>query len=139
MQNDIDRADHRAERRFQIQVQRNLNRNFAAHLVHGMLGQTGFRLLNAPTFLPAYIMLLSGGSNLAVGFSSALQSFGMMLTPMIGANLIEHRKQVLPVAFSTGWGMRSMVLAIALSGLILPPHLALWAIMLFLAVFGLFQ
>jgi len=139
LQNDIDRADHRAERRFQIQVQRNLNRNFAAHLVHGMLGQTGFRLLNAPTFLPAYIMLLSGGSNLAVGLSSALQSFGMMLTPMIGANLIEHRKQVLPVAFSTGWGMRSMVLAIALSGLILPPHLALWAIMLFLAVFGLFQ
>lgn len=139
MQNDIDRADRRAERRFQIQVQRNLNRNFAAHLVHGMLGQTGFRLLNAPTFLPAYIMLLSGGSNLAVGFSSALQSFGMMLTPMIGANLIEHRKKVLPVAFSTGWGMRGMVLAIALSGLILPPPLALWAIMLFLAVFGLFQ
>jgi MFS family permease len=139
LQNDIDRADRRAERRFQIQVQRNLNRNFAAHLVHGMLGQTGFRLLNAPTFLPAYIMLLSGGSNLAVGFSSALQSFGMMLTPMIGANLIEHRKKVLPVAFSTGWGMRGMVLAIALSGLILPPPLALWAIMLFLAVFGLFQ
>ena len=58
-----------------------------------MLSQTGFRLLNAPTFMPAYIMLLSGGSNLAVGLSSALQSFGMTLTPMIGANLIEHRKR----------------------------------------------
>ncbi len=63
----------------------------------------------------------------------------MMLTPMLGANLIEHRKQVLPAAFSTGWGMRGMVLAIALSGLFLPAPWALWAIMLFLAIFGLFQ
>jgi MFS family permease len=139
LQDHTDPAQRRAERRFQIQVQRNLNRNFIAHLVHGMLGQTGFRLLNAPTFLPAYIMLLSGGSNMAVGFSSALQSFGMMLTPMFGANLIEHRKQVLPAAFSTGWGMRGMVLAIALSGLFLPTQWALWAIMFFLAGFGLFQ
>src|SRR6185436_8302627 len=97
------------------------------------------RLMNAPTFMPAYIMLLSGGSNLAVGLSSALQSFGMTLTPMIGANLIEHRKRVLPVAFSTGWGMRGMILAISLSGLILPTPWSLWALMLFLAAFGLFQ
>jgi MFS family permease len=137
--NETDRADQRAERRFQIQVQRNLNRNFMAHLAHGMLSQTGFRLMNAPTFMPAYIMLLSGGSNLAVGLSSALQSFGMTLTPMIGANLIEHRKRVLPVAFSTGWGMRGMILAISLSGLILPTPWSLWALMLFLAGFGLFQ
>ena len=139
MPNDSDRADQRAERRFQIQVQRNLTRNYLAHLVHGMLSQTGFRLLNAPTFMPAYIMLLSGGSNMAVGLSSALQSFGMTLTPMIGANLIEHRKQVLPVAFSTGWGMRGMILAISLSGLILPTPWSLWALMVFLGVFGLFQ
>jgi MFS family permease len=137
--NDNDKADERAERRFQIQVQRNLTRNFTAHLVHGMLGQTGFRLLNAPTFLPAYIMLLSGGSDMAVGLATALQAFGMMVTPLLGANLIEHRKQVLPVAFQTGWGMRGMVLAIALSGLILPTPWALWAIMVFLAGFGLFQ
>jgi MFS family permease len=131
--------DARAERRFQIQVQRNLTRNYIAHLVHGMLGQTGFRLLNAPTFLPAYIMLLSGGSNLAVGLAAALQAFGMMLTPLLGANLIEHRKRVLPVAFQTGWGMRGMVLAIAVAGLLLPPTWALFAIMVFLAAFGLFQ
>ena len=139
MSDGTDRADLRAERRFQIQVQRNLTRNYLAHLAHGMLSQTGFRLLNAPTFMPAYIMLLSGGSNLAVGLSSALQSFGMTLTPLIGANLIEHRKQVLPVAFSTGWGMRGMILAISLTGLILPTPWALWALLLFLAVFGLFQ
>ena len=139
MSDDIDRADLRAERRFQIQVQRNLTRNYLAHLVHGMLSQTGFRLLNAPTFMPAYIMLLSGGSNLAVGLSSALQSFGMTLTPLIGANLIEHRKQVLPVALSTGWGMRGMILAISLTGIVLPTPWALWALLLFLGVFGLFQ
>lgn len=134
MQDDNDRA----ERRFQIQVKRNLTRNFTAHLVHGMLGQTGFRLLNAPTFMPAYIMLLSGGSNFAVGVATSLQAFGTMVTPLLGANLIEHRKQVLPVGFMTGWGMRGAVLAIALSGF-LPPQWAIWAVMLFLAVFGLFQ
>ena len=139
MSDDADRADLRAERRFQIQVQRNLTRNYLAHLVHGMLSQTGFRLLNAPTFMPAYIMMLSGGSNFAVGLSSALQSFGMTLTPMIGANLIEHRKQVLPVALSTGWGMRGMILAISLTGLVFPTSWALWPLLLFLAVFGLFQ
>jgi MFS family permease len=139
LRHDIDKTQQRAERRFQIQVQRDLTRNYLAHLVHGMLSQTGFRLLNAPTFMPAYIMLLSGGSNMAVGLSSALQSFGMTLTPMIGANLIEHRKRVLPVAFSTGWGMRGMILAISLAGLVLPAPWALWALMLFLAVFGLFQ
>ncbi|HTO56216.1 MAG TPA: MFS transporter [Pseudomonadales bacterium] len=139
MSDDTDRADLRAERRFQIQVQRNLTRNYLAHLVHGMLSQTGFRLLNAPTFMPAYIMMLSGGSNFAVGLSSALQSFGMTLTPMIGANLIEHRKQVLPVALSTGWGMRGMILAISLTGLVFPTSWALWPLLLFLAVFGLFQ
>jgi MFS family permease len=139
LSDETDRAEWRAERRFQIQVQRNLTRNYLAHLAHGMLSQTGFRLLNAPTFMPAYIMLLSGGSNLAVGLSSALQSFGMTLTPLIGANLIEHRKRVLPVAFSTGWGMRGMILAISLTGLLLPTPWALWALLFFLGVFGLFQ
>ena len=69
----------RAERVFQVQVQRNLTRNYLAHLVHGMLGQTGFRLINAPTFLPAYIMLLSGGSELTVGLALSLQALGMTL------------------------------------------------------------
>ena len=63
----------------------------------------------------------------------------MMVTPLLGANLIEHRTRVLPVAFQTGWGMRGMVLAIALAGLVLPAHWALLAIMVLLAVFGLFQ
>jgi len=129
----------RAERRYEIAVRRNLNRNFAVHLVHGMLGQTGFRLLNAPTFLPAYLLLLSGGSDFAVGLGLALQSVGMMLTPLLGASLIEHRRRVLPVAFAVGSLMRLSILGIALSGLLLAPGTALYWIFGWLVAFGLFQ
>jgi hypothetical protein len=41
-------------------VRRHLRRNYLAHLAHGLLGQTGMRLVNAPTFLPAYVAALTG-------------------------------------------------------------------------------
>jgi len=104
-----------------------------------MLGQTGFRLLMAPTFLPAYILLLSGGSELMVGVALSVNALGMMLTPLIGANLIEHRKRVLPVGFLTGGAMRASVLLIALSGFFLQSEAALIAIIICLLFFGLFQ
>ena len=128
-----------AERRYDLQVQRDLPRNFYAHLGHGMLGQTGFRLINAPTFLPAYIMLLSGGSELMVGLALSVQALGMMLTPLLGANLIEHRKRVLPVGFLIGAMMRLSVLFIALSGLLLGGTSVLVAILVSLTLLGLFQ
>jgi len=128
----------RAERLYQVDIRRNLNRNFFVHLLHGMLGQTGFRLLNAPTFLPAYLLLLSG-SDVAVGIGLALQALGMAITPLLGATLIEHRARVLPMGFITGGAMRLSVLGIAVSGLLLPPTYALWAIFFWLTLFGLFQ
>lgn len=128
-----------AEQAYAAMVETHLTRNYLAHLGHGLLGQTGFRLLNAPTFLPAYILLLSGGSNIAVGSVLALQALGMVLTPLVSANLIEHRPRVLPVGFGTGAAMRLMILCIAAAGLLLPPHLALWAIGLFMFGFGLFM
>ena len=128
-----------AERRYELQVRRDLNRNFFAHLAHGMLGQTGFRLINAPTFMPAYIMLLSGGSEMMVGLALSLQALGMTLTPFVGANLIEHRKRVLPVGFLVGGMMRLSVLLIALSGLFFGGTQALIAIMICLTLLGLFQ
>ncbi|MEZ5560767.1 MAG: MFS transporter [Pseudomonadales bacterium] len=128
----------RAERLYQLEVRRSLTRNFVIHLIHGMLGQTGFRLLNAPTFLPAYVLYLSG-SDFAVGIALALQSLGMTLTPLIGANLIEHRARVLPLGFVTGAAMRFSVLGIALAGLLLEPDHALVAIFACLTLFGLFQ
>jgi MFS family permease len=128
-----------AERAYERVVNQNLLRNYLAHLGHGLLGQTGFRLLNAPTFLPAYVLLLSGGSDFAVGLVLSLQAFGTMLTPLISANLIEHRTRVLPVGFVTGGAMRAMVLLIALSGLVLPETWALTAVALFVLGFGLFM
>lgn len=127
-----------AERRYAAMVDAHLTRNFLAHLGHGLLGQTGFRLLNAPTFLPAYVMLLSGGSNIAVGLILSLQALGMTLTPLLSASLIEHRPRVLPIGFVTGALMRLMILLIALSGFFLPHHLALFAVGLFVLGFGLF-
>jgi MFS family permease len=127
-----------AERDYQSQVQKDLPRNFAVHLVHGLLGQTGFRLVNTPTFIPAYILLLSGGSDFAVGLALSLQALGSALTPLFGASLIGHRDQVLPVGFWTGGSMRVAVLGLALSGLFLSGNSALYAAIISLALFGLF-
>lgn len=126
-----------AEARFQTEVRTHLRRNFGAHLVHGLLGQTGFRLINAPTFIPAYVFLLSG-SDLAVGIARGLQSFGMFLSPILGATTIEHRRRVLPVGFVVGSMMRVQILGIALAGFFLSDQWALWATWLFLGLFGFF-
>jgi MFS family permease len=127
-----------AEHAYSDQVQANLTRNFIAHLIHGMFGQTGFRLINAPTFLPAYVMMLSGGSDMIVGLALSLQSLGMTLTPLMGATLIEHRTKVLPVGFAIGGAMRLFVLLIALAGFFLEGQAVLIAVLLCLALFGLF-
>lgn len=124
-----------AESAYDEEVRRNLPRNYLAHLCHGLLGQTGFRLLNAPTFLPAYLFALTGGE-LAIGVARSAQAFGMFLSPILGATTIEHRKRVLPVGFAVGGSMRLMVLGIALSGFFLPDAWAVRAIWLLLVGFG---
>ncbi|MEM6707702.1 MAG: MFS transporter [Pseudomonadota bacterium] len=128
----------RAERRYDIAVHRHLTRNFTIHLIHGLFGQTGFRLLNAPTFLPAFVLMLSGGSDFAVGVAASIQSFGLAVTPLIAANLIQHRTRVLPTGFLTGALMRLSVLAIALCGLFLNGTAALLGIYVGLFFFGMF-
>ena len=52
--------DPAAEAAFQAEVRRNLRRNYLSHLCHGLLGQTGMRLINAPTFVPVYVASLAG-------------------------------------------------------------------------------
>lgn len=126
-----------SEEAFRTEVRRQLPRNFAAHLAHGLLGQTGFRLINAPTFIPAYIHLLSG-SDLAVGVARGLQSLGMAISPILGATLIEHRRRVLPVGFVVGVLMRVQVLGIALAAFLLPAPIALIAVCIGLGLFGVF-
>ena len=126
------------EARYHAEVEQNLKRNFAANLAHGLLGQTGFRLVTAPTFVPAYIYLLSG-SEFMVGFARAAQWFGNALSSTFGATLVEHRKRVLPMGLLIGWGMRLGVLGLALSGYFMPTKWALIFACIFLMMFGLFN
>jgi MFS family permease len=134
---DVSSARERAENAYQEQVRRSLPRNYVAHVTHGLLGQTGFRLINAPTFVPAYIHLLSG-SDLAVGVARGLQGLGMALSPILSATAIEHRRRVLPLGFLVGAVMRVQVLGIALAGFFLPDLWALRAVWAFLGLFGFF-
>ena len=129
-----DRDDEAA---FAAAVRANLPRNFAAHLAHGLLGQTGMRLINAPTFVPLYIASLAG-FDAAAGIARGLQYFGMFLSPILGATLIEHRRKVLPVGFAIGAAMRLQILALALAGLLLPDPWPLVCACFFLSLFGFF-
>ena len=128
----------RAEQAYEAEIERNLPRNYVANLAHGLLGQTGFRLISAPTFVPAYIFQLSG-STVAVGLALGAQSLGGALSSILGATLIEHRKRVLPMGMTVGWGMRAGILGLALSGFFLPDRWALYCACFFLALFGLFN
>jgi MFS family permease len=127
-----------AEAAYERFVWDNLPRNFAGHFLHGMLGMTGFRLFNAPTFLPAYLYLLSG-SDLVVGLGQSLQQLGGAVSPIVGATEIEHRKRVLPVSILMGTLMRIQILGVAVSGFFLHGRTLLYAILGFLFLFGLFN
>ena len=61
-----------ALRRYEITVLLNRDVNFLSYLAHGILSQIGFRLVNAATFVAAYLLMLSGGSNLFFGTSTFL-------------------------------------------------------------------
>src|SRR6476646_5482894 len=108
-------AGEDAEARFQAEVLEHLPRNFTAQLIHGLMGRTGFQLIQAPTFIPTYIYGLSGSSTL-VGLARSCQALGTFVTPVFGATLIEHRRRVLPMVFGTGAAMRLSVLGLALAG-----------------------
>lgn len=119
-------------------VEDNLKRNYAGHYVHGMLGMTGFRLVNTPTFVPAYIHSISG-SDFWVGIGTSLQQLGGIVSPIIGAQQIEHRKKILPVSVLLGTLMRVQILGLAISGWFLGGPVALALALLFLFLLGVFQ
>lgn len=116
----------------------NLKRNYIGHYLHGMLGMTGFRLINAPTFLPAYLHMLSG-SNTVVGLGLALQQLGGVLSPIVGANQIEHRTKVMPAALWMGGLARLQIIGMALAGWFLAGQSRVIAIIGFMFLFGLFM
>ncbi|MGH6970409.1 MAG: MFS transporter, partial [Caulobacteraceae bacterium] len=124
-----------AEAAYEATVWKDLPRNFAAHFMHGMLGMTGFRLFNGPTFLPAYIHLITG-SDLMVGLSQSLQQVGGIVSPVIGGTIVEHRRRVLPVSVLMGSLMRLQILAVALAGFFLTGPTLIVATMVCLLMMG---
>jgi MFS family permease len=110
--------------------------NFTVLLVHGLLGQTGFRLVNAPTFLPHYVSVLAG-NNRAVGLVRAIQSLGMFLSPVLSARSIEYRTRVKGLALVYGTAMRLQLLLLALIALLVPSDYALGLVLLVMGIFGL--
>jgi MFS family permease len=119
-------------------VWKNLRRNYAGHFVHGMLGMTGFRLVNAPTFIPAYLHLISG-SDFFVSLGASLQQLGGVVSPIAGAAQIEYRKQIMPVSMFLGTMMRVQILGIAFAGWFLGGTPLLISVLIFLFLLGLFS
>ncbi|MEO1167783.1 MAG: MFS transporter [Pseudomonadota bacterium] len=128
----------RREADYERFVEDNLRANYIAHFAHGMLGMTGFRILMAPTFLPAYLFALTG-SNFLVGLGQGLLQAGAAVSPMISASELEHRKRVMPRAIQIGIAMRVQILGLALAGYFLTDSLLLFATFLFLFLLGFFQ
>jgi MFS family permease len=116
----------------------NLKRNYLGNYLHGMLGMTGFRLVNAPIFLPTYLHMISG-SNIIVGLGLALQQLGGVIAPIFAGSQVEHRKKVMPAAMWMGGLGRVAILCMALSGWFLKGQSLLIAMLFFIAMFGLFM
>lgn len=131
-------GDTEEEARFQREMAANLTRNYLSQLAHGMLAMTGFRLVNAPTFVPAYLYLLSG-SPATVGIVLAMQHLGSFFSSVFGATAVEHRRRIVDLGLRYGWMMRLSVLGLAIAGFVLPPEITLYVFAIFLALLGVFS
>mgnify|MGYP000105995935 CR=1 FL=1 len=116
----------------------NLKRNYLGNYLHGMLGMTGFRLVNAPTFLPAYLFAVSG-SNTIVGLALALQQVGGIISPIFGATKVEHRTKVMPAAMLMGGLGRLAILGMGVAGFLLSGQPLVWALLFCMLMFGIFM
>jgi len=122
--------------RYQAEVERNYRWNVGAHLLYGLLGTTGWRLILAPTFVPDYLFRL-GGSNLAVGALLFMGGLARFLSPLIGASRVAHQPLVKRTAIRIGTGMRLQVLGMALAAIFLPARANLVVFALFYCGFNL--
>ncbi|MGB3807201.1 MAG: MFS transporter [Erythrobacter sp.] len=118
-------------------VDANLKRNYLANFIHGVLGMTGFRLIYAPTIIPAYLLLLTG-STAAVGLGAALLQLGATISPIASGSRIEHRSHILPYAIRVGSLMRLMILGLALTAYFLTGNLLLVATFACFLLLGFF-
>lgn len=76
---------------------------------------TGFRLIYAPTIIPAYLLAITG-SAAAVGLGTALLQLGATVSPILSGARIEHRSHILPYSIRVGSMMRLAILGMALAG-----------------------
>ena len=118
-------------------VDENLKRNFIANFIHGVLGMTGFRLMYAPTIIPAYLMMLTG-SAAAVGLASALLQLGATISPIASGSRIEHRSHILSYAIRVGSLMRLQILGIALAAWFLTGNTLLFVTLGLFLLLGFF-
>ncbi len=128
----------RRELEFDAAVERNLKRNVRAQLINGALGQTGFRLVQAPTFLPAFLFGLCG-SDFLVGLARSLQAAGTVLSPLIGASLIGHRARILRATLTLGTLMRLQIFGVAMAAFLLGNGAAFPAVVVMMTLMGFFQ
>lgn len=120
------------------EVEQHLNRNILAQLLHGMLGQTGFRLIQAPTFVPAYLFMLSG-SDFVVGLARSVQALGTVISPFIGASMIGHRRRILGMTLGMSALMRIQILGLSVTGFLLGKGDIVWSFIVLMALMGFFQ
>ena len=119
-------------------VEGNLRRNYAATLIHGVFGMTGFRLIYAPTIIPAYLYLQTG-SAAAVGLGMAMLQLGGTASPILSGARVESRSHILPYAITVGSLMRVMVLALALTAWWLEGMILFGATLAIFLMLGFFQ
>lgn len=123
---------------YQRLVNRHFKRNATVQILNGMFGQTGVRLVQAPTFIPAYLFAISG-SDFVVGLARSLEASGRIFSPFFGAALIGHRERILSTTLILGVLMRLQILGMAMAGFLLSNVHALYAVTAFLALMGFFQ
>ena len=75
---------------------------------------TGFRLIYAPTIIPAYLLAITG-SPAAVGLGVALLQLGATISPILSGARIEHRSHIMPYSVRVGSIMRLAILGMALA------------------------
>lgn len=99
---------------------------------------TGFRLIYAPTIIPAYVLAITG-SPAAVGLGTALLQLGATISPILSGARIEHRSHILPYTIRVGSIMRLAILGLALAGWLLTGELLLAVTLALFAVLGFFN
>ncbi|ANY20992.1 Major Facilitator Superfamily protein [Tsuneonella dongtanensis] len=99
---------------------------------------TGFRLIYAPTIIPAYLLAITG-SPAAVGLGTALLQLGSTISPILSGARIEHRSHILRYSVGVGSLMRLAILGLALAGWFLTGQVLVFVTLALFLVLGFFS